>query len=168
MPLTWIGEGYDYPADPDSGVTTARLTTTAKHHVNVYCEHADSSPDDKRIAILRSANADPRLPPFTTSATGHSQWLGDSDRVACMVGFNLETWDLYPGFPDGNLVTAGPDDTEPRFFWVPEHRFNHMAVSRCGCHFVCDSYWKRVPAPVALVVGNFEVLQAFPLLYCSD
>ena len=327
MPLTWMGEGYDYPTDPGSGATTARLTTTAKHHVNVYCEHAYSSADGKRIAILRSERADPRLPPFdllvgdletlgtamleeqvasllvataswsgwiyylshdrklvrvslttlqkevvwpewnfspdfilhtvspdlrylvgqlpqanyetalvridldtrtaktifehpeisnahpqfnpvngknllvmmirgkkvndrqeylpvpgsppgvthflidrdggdmrplplglpcTPGVSGHSQWIADTGRVACTVAFNSQTWELYPDFPDGNLFTAAPGDAEARVFHAPEHRFNHIAVSKCGRYFVCDSYWKRVPGPVALVVGNFE------------
>ncbi len=63
MPIIWFGEAYDYPADPDSGATTVRLTTSLYHHCNVYPEHGYSSADGRRIAILRSHSADPRVPP---------------------------------------------------------------------------------------------------------
>jgi len=63
MPITWLGEAYDYPADPETGVTTVRLTTSLYHHINVYCEHGFASPDGRRFAILRSPFCDPRIPP---------------------------------------------------------------------------------------------------------
>jgi hypothetical protein len=327
MPLIWTGEAFDYPPDPETGVRTVRLTTTLKHHVNVYCEHAYCSPDGKRIAILRSDNADPRLPPFdllagdldtlrialierdvagilvgtaswsgwiyylskngelmrvnlstlekevvwtrwefnpdfilhtvspdlrylvgqlpqanynnalvridlvekswkiiyedpeisnahplfnpingadisvmkaggfavndrqqvkeipgsprvtthffidkdggnvrplplgepfTPNSSGHSNWIGDTGRLACVTSFNTQTWQLDERFPDGNLFTAAPGDEKPKVFHAPEHRFNHIATSKCGRYFVCDSYWKGIPGPMPLVVGNFE------------
>lgn len=327
MPVNWMGEAFDYPADPETGVTTCRLTTTLKHHVNVYCEHSFSSPSGKRIAILRSDNADPRTPPFdllvadldririrllerdcasivvgtaswsgwiyylnkehelmrvnletldkevvwtnwefspdfifhtvspdlrymvgqlpqrdynmslvridlverkweiiyqnpeisnahplfnpihgrdisvmmsrgikmndqwetltvpneltgsthffidkdggnvrplplgepyTNSTTGHSNWLGDTGRLAVTVTWDYATNTLDPRWPQGNVFFAGPDDKEPRVFEMPEHRCNHIATSRCGRYFVADSYWKGLPGPMPLVVGNFE------------
>jgi hypothetical protein len=327
MPLTWLGEAFDYPADPESGATTVRLTTSLKHHINVYCEHSFSSPNGKRIALLRSFNADPRLPPFdllvgdleklriavvetdvtgylvataswsgwiyylsnrgelmrvnletldkevvmtrwpfspdfilhtvspdlryligqlpqasyntalvridlvektwkiifehpeisnahplfnpitgedisvmmyrgwkvnhwaeylpvegsqpgTThffinkdggnmrtlpigppyglSAGGHSNWVGNTGRLAYTVGWNVKTWELLPESPDGNVHTAAPGEKSSRVFRMPEHRCNHIATSKCGRYFVCDSYPKGIPGPVPLVVGNFQ------------
>lgn len=63
MPLTWHGEAYDFPADPETGVTTVRLTSSLYHHINIYCEQGFASPDGRRVAILRSRFADPRIPP---------------------------------------------------------------------------------------------------------
>lgn len=63
MPLTWMGEAYDFPADPETGVTTVRLTTSLFHHVNVYYDRGFSSADGRRVAILRSHFCDPRVPP---------------------------------------------------------------------------------------------------------
>jgi hypothetical protein len=63
MPLTWLGEAYDYPADPETGITTVRLTTSLYHHINIYYDRGFASPDGRRIAILRSAFCDPRIPP---------------------------------------------------------------------------------------------------------
>lgn len=61
MPQVWHGEAYDYPADPESGATRVRLTTSLMHHCNVYCEQGYGSPDGRRVAILRSFNADPTM-----------------------------------------------------------------------------------------------------------
>jgi len=327
MPLIWTGEAFDYPPDPESGVRPVRMTTSAMHHINVYCEHSFSSPNGKRIAILRSFNADPRLPPFdlligdleklqlhvvergvagyvvataswsgwiyylsnqrelmrvnletlekevvmtiwpfsedfilhtvtpdqryllgqlpqasystalvridlvektwkilfehpeisnahplynpvhgrdisvmmsrgfkinnfqdtkpvensltgsthffidseggnmrplplgepfTPGVTGHSNWIGDTGMLACTTRWNYETWKLDERFPSGNLFFTGPDDKKPRQFMAPEHRFNHIATSRCGRYFVCDSYPTGIPGAVPLVVGNFK------------
>src|SRR5687767_11597456 len=63
MPLIWNGEAYDFPADPETGVPTVRLTTSLYHHVNVYYDRGFGTPDGRRVAILRSHFADPRIPP---------------------------------------------------------------------------------------------------------
>lgn len=335
MPIPWLGEAFDYPPDPETGVQVTRMTTSLKHHVNVYCEHSFSSPDGKRIAILRSWNADPRLPPFdllvgdieklrlhvaeenvasvvvataswsgwiyylsarrelirlnlmtlekeilfthwqfssdmilhtvspdlrylvaqlpqasyntalvridlkdkswkvifehpeisnahplfnpitgadiavvasrgtkvndwaeylpvagstpgpthwvinkdggdlrtlpwgetrTPNVTGHSQWIGDTGFYAATLTWNYEMWELDPRVPGGNLIFARPGDREFKIFPCPEHRFNHIATSKCGRYFVCDSYWKRLPGPVSLVVGNFQTGKSRMLL----
>ncbi|NQU11356.1 hypothetical protein HQ590_11225 [bacterium] len=327
MPLTWLGEAFDYPADPESGATRVRLTTSLKHHINVYCEHSFSSPDGKRIAILRSFHADPRIPPYdllvgdleklriavvesdvagyvvataswsgwiyylndrrelmrvnlntldkevvwtrwpfdpdfilhtvspdlryllgqlcqasyntalvridllektwkiifehpeisnahplfnpihgrdisvmmargykvnnwaeylpvegstpgtthfiidcdggnlrtlplgpphTPSCSGHSQWMGDTGRYACTVGWDIKTWQLNPQWPQGNVFTAAPGEKEARMFAMPDQRCNHIATSKCGRYFVCDSYPDNIPGRVPLVVGNFQ------------
>lgn len=63
MPIIWLGEAYDFPADAETGITTVRLTSSLYHHINIYYDRGFSSPDGKRVAILRSPNCDPRLPP---------------------------------------------------------------------------------------------------------
>lgn len=325
MPWIWMGEAFDYPADPESGATSVRLTTTLKHHVNVYCEHSYSSPDGTRIAILRSDCADPRMPPFdllvgdlktlritiverncpgilvstaswsgyiyylspgmdmlrvnlntlekevvwtgwpfdsdfilhtmspdlryligqmqqptfktalvridlvekdwqviyedgeisnahplfnpihgndisvmraggfavnhrqevretgnpyitthfyidkdggneralpiggtySPPPTGHSNWVGDTGRLAFTTTWDYQNNTLHPGFTEGNVFTAAPGESKPQVFPMPEHRCNHIATSKCGRYFVADSYWKGIPGPIPLVVGNF-------------
>lgn len=326
MPLIWLGEAFDYPAVPESGCRVVRLTTTLKHHINVYCEHSYSSPDGKRIAILRSSSADPRIPPFdllvadlqtlrlalieqevasyvvataswsgqiyyvtrehelkrldlstletevlwspwefspdfimhtvspdqryllgqlqqasyntalvrvdlvekswkviyedpeisnahplfnpihgedisvmkatgykvndrqevidlpgprrvthffidkdggnyrelsfgephAPNGSGHSNWMGATGRMASVAKFDYDSWELDPRYPQGNLFTAAPGEERPTVFEAPEHRFNHIAVSKCGRYFVCDSYLNGIPGAIPLVVGNFE------------
>ena len=326
MPLTWMGEAYDYPADPETGVTTVRLTTSLYHHINVYCEHSFSSPDGRRIAILRSRFADPRIPPsdllvadlytlrlamlepeitsyvvataswsgwiyylnsrrelmrvnlstldkevvwtawpfdpdfifhsvspdlrfmigqmqqrnFKTAlvridlvekdwkviyedyeisnahpqynpihgrdiivmkaggyavndrqevkyldtpnitthfyinnegqnvrmlpfggehcpnSTGHSGWMGDTGKMACVCAWDGSHFTLDPRFPDGNIFFASPGDKEPQCFRTPGYMFNHIGISRCGRYFVSESYADGLPGPVPLVVGNFQ------------
>ncbi|HVF10043.1 MAG TPA: hypothetical protein VNA16_04530 [Abditibacteriaceae bacterium] len=336
MPVTWRSEACDQAPDPESGASIVRLTQAAKHSVNIYCEQPYTSPDGKRIAIMRSAEADPRLPPFdlyvadldtlriqpadrnaqsilvatvawsgmiyyvsaandlvrldiTTlekqivwtkwpfapefmlqsvspdhryvvgvlpqsnydtalvrvdlkekswkvllerpelfaghlqympvptadgkfpimgllhrgkklnnywhmveyptehpgtcyyvvdndgdnfrlfpsgpplvrSNNGHSAWIAETGRIAFSVSWDQKAWQLDSRWPQGNLFTAAPtgsmtSDEKPQVFHAPEHRFNHVSVSRCGQYFVCDSYPQGIPGPVPLVVGNFE------------
>jgi hypothetical protein len=54
------------------------------------------------------------------------------------------------------VFTAAPGEKAPKVFRMPEHRCNHIATSKCGRYFVCDSYPKGIPGPVPLVVGNFQ------------
>jgi hypothetical protein len=323
MAITWMGEACDFAADPVSGATRVRLTTSLYHHVNVYHEHACSTPDGRRIAILRSHFCDPRMPPYDLlvgdlyslkialvekdvsgymvatgawsgwiyyvnanrelmrvnmmtlekesvwtkwpfapdfilqtispdlrymvgilfqtnfltalvridlverswkviyedyeitnahpiynpvdgkdisvmrisgvavndrdevrdlgkprmvghffidnegknvrplpiggehcpSSTGHTGWVGGTGKLAVVCGWNGEVFAKDERFPDGNIFVAGPGDKSPTYFRTPGHRFNHIAVSKCGRYFVAESYTK-LPA-VPLVVGNF-------------
>jgi hypothetical protein len=334
MPLTWIGEAFDYPADPESGATRVRLTTSLMHHCNIYCEHSYSSPDGRRIGILRSFNADPRIPPsdllvadlytlklavvernvqsivvgtaswsgwlyylngahelmrvniatlekevvwtawpfnpdfifhtvspdlrylvgqvlqpsyktaliridlvekswkliyedyeisnahplynpvhgrdisvmkaggfavndrrevkdldrpriithffidheggnvrslplgppHSPNSTGHTGWMSDTGRLACVTAWDFTRYRPLPQFPDGNIFWAGPHDREPRCFRCPEHAFQHIGVSRCGRYFVAESYAAGIPGPVPLIVGHFESGRYRPLL----
>jgi len=97
-------------------------------------------------------------PPYTISSSGHSAWVADTGRMA----FSTHWHDMAHGgtlderFPEGNVFTAAPGEDKPKVFHAPEHRFNHMSVSKCGRYFVSDSYWKGLPGPIAIVVGNFQ------------
>jgi hypothetical protein len=82
--------------------------------------------------------------------------MAATGRIAVASHFDFETWQLDARWPQGNLFTVAPGESKPRVFPAAEHRFNHVGVSRCGRYFVCDSYWKRVPGPIALVVGNLD------------
>jgi hypothetical protein len=334
MPQIWHGEAFDYPADPESGATRVRLTTSLLHHCNVYCEHGYSSPDGRRIAILRSFYADPRVPPFdllvadlytlrytivekecasimvatagwsgilyylnrnlelmrvdmttlekqvvwsqwpfsadfiihtvspdqryllgqlpqanfknalvridlqardwkiiyedyeisnahpvynpihghdinvmkaggfgvndrqqvkelgtprivthfhidgdgknvrpiplgpphSPNSTGHTGWIADTGRIACVVAWDYERYRPVREFPDGNIFWAGPQDKSPKCFKIPEHAFQHIGVSRCGKYFVAESYAAGIPGPVPLIVGCFETGKWRPLL----
>src|ERR1044071_4679185 len=63
MPVTWRSEACDQGPDPESGAYMVRVTQAARHSINIYCEQPYSSPDGKRIAIMRSEDADPRFSP---------------------------------------------------------------------------------------------------------
>jgi len=98
--------------------------------------------------------------PYTSSSTGHSAWVADTGRIGLSVAYNWETVN-QPGaldarYPDGNFFIVGPDDAEPINFHTPNHRFNHVGVSRDGRYFVCDCYAKGVPYNIALVMGNLQ------------
>lgn len=100
----------------------------------------------------------PAGPPHTAPCTGHECFIADTGRVAFTV-----MWDDFnvPGalddqYPEGNLLAAAPGDDKPVCFRAPEHRFNHLSVSRCGRYWLCDSYYHGIPGPIPLVVGNFE------------
>jgi hypothetical protein len=108
-------------------------------------------------------------PPYTANSCGHAAWIAGTGRIGLAVNWQgmiyrkddiahaKATGNLHdPRHPDGNFVTAGPDDTAPTLFAAPEHIFNHVNVSKCGRYFVCDSYGKGMPGPVDLVVGNIE------------
>jgi hypothetical protein len=325
MPIIWQGEAYDFPADPESGATTVRLTSSLYHHINIYYDRGFSSPDGRRVAILRSPNCDPRLPPsdllvadlynlqlavlerditsivvataawsgwiyylnnnrelmranlstlekevvwtrwpfdpdfiFHTVSSdlrfmvgqmmqrnyktvlvridlvekdwkviyedyeisnphpvyspsghdlsvfkiggfavndrqevmnletprtntyfiidhegqnyrplpfgrprfpeiGHISWIGDTGKI---VNASLLEWtgnraSHRPECQAGNIFYAGPDDSEPIQFTIPEYHFNHVAATRCGRYFVAESY-SVLPGAVPLVVGCFE------------
>ena len=90
----------------------------------------------------------PSGPPVLRGNSGHSAWVGNTGRIAFTGPFAAEA--------GGNLFTAAAGDAKPRLFRSPEHRFNHVSVSKCGRYFVCDSYPKGIPGPVPLVIGNLQ------------
>lgn len=63
MRLDWMSEACDQPAEPATGTFVTRLTSAVMSNINIYCEQPYTTPDGRRIAILRSPYADPRLPP---------------------------------------------------------------------------------------------------------
>lgn len=61
--VRWLGEACDLPPEPETGTGLTRLTSAVMANINIYCEQPYTSPDGRRIAILRSPYADPRMPP---------------------------------------------------------------------------------------------------------
>ena len=120
------------------------------------------------LFVLPTPGGDPSpLPvgsPHTAGATGHECFVADTGRVAFTVAWNQDDWSLDERYPTGNLFTATPGDERPTVFEAPEHRFNHLCVSRCGRYVVCDSYPDRLPGPVPLVVGDLRTGKYRPLL----
>ncbi|MBI2190626.1 MAG: hypothetical protein HYU36_01415 [Planctomycetes bacterium] len=98
----------------------------------------------------------PSGPPVVRANNGHSAWIASTGRIAFSTPWDSKTWQLFPEWPQGNLFTAAAGEDAPRVFQAPEHRFNHVSVSRCGRYFVCDSYPEKIPGPCPLVVGNFK------------
>jgi hypothetical protein len=64
MGVLWRSEACDQAPDAETGAMVVRLTQAALHSINIYCEQPYTSPDGRRIAIMRAADPDPRLPPF--------------------------------------------------------------------------------------------------------
>ena len=93
--------------------------------------------------------------PFMRGNYGHSAWIGATGRIAFSSTYDQSSWDFFPEWPGGNLFTAAAGDERPSMFRAPEHRFNHVSVSKCGRYFLCDSYPQRSPWECHLVVGNF-------------
>ncbi len=94
--------------------------------------------------------------PYTISSAGHCAWMAETGRICVASHWDFETWKLDPRWPQGNVFSVAAGEDAPKVFPCPDHRFNHVGVSRCGKYFVCDSYWKRIPGPIALVVGNLH------------
>ena len=104
----------------------------------------------------------PAGPPHTPPSTGHSNFVADTGRVAWAAHWNQQEWTLDGDGATGNFFTALPGDAEATPFPAPQHRFNHVNVSRCGRYFVCDS----VPGSMydeqgilrnpCLVIGNLQ------------
>ena len=98
--------------------------------------------------------------PYTSSSTGHSAWVADTGRIGLSVAYSWKNpnqpGDLDARYPNGNFFIVGPDDKAPINFHTPNHRFNHVGVSRDGKYFVCDCYAKGVPYNIALVLGNVQ------------
>lgn len=62
-PIQWLGEACDLPAEPATGTYVTRMTAAIMANINIYGEQPYTTPDGRRIAILRSPYADPRMPP---------------------------------------------------------------------------------------------------------
>jgi hypothetical protein len=114
------------------------------------------APDGTRIRPLPAGR------PFTGPCTGHANHVAATGKVCFTTLWNYRDWSLGEGNDGGNLFVAGPDDAAPTVFRAPEHRFNHVNVSRCGRYFVADSmpgsmYDSRGElSPTAIVIGNLE------------
>ncbi len=123
MPLTWIGEAYDFPADPETGVTTVRLTSSLYHHINVYPEQGFGSPDGRRVAILRSRSADPRLPPSDLLVADlHTLQLAVLERDITSSGIGIATaaWSgwIYYLNQQSELMRANLTTLEKEVIWT--------------------------------------------------
>lgn len=104
----------------------------------------------------------PAGPPHTGPSTGHSNFVADTGRVAWTTGWDRSDWSLGKLNRGSNLFVAAPCDVDATSIPTPEHRFNHINVSRCGRYFLCDSAPGSMYGddgelrPPCLVVGNLE------------
>jgi len=103
-------------------------------------------------------------PPYTLTCSGHSCWIGNTQRVALAVAWNHNEfnepngpvdWSLDSRYPGSSLFTVAPGDGRPTPVPTPDHRFFHVSASRCGKYFVCNSVPTR-KGPTDIVIGNFE------------
>lgn len=53
MKTEWMSEACDRRFDPESGAMITQLTSSAASSLNIYCEQPYTSPDGRRIAIVR-------------------------------------------------------------------------------------------------------------------
>ena len=181
MPFIWMGEAMDYPADPESGATTVQLTASLYHHVNVYYDRGFSSPDGRRVAILRSHNCDPRLPPsdllvadlytlrlailerdITSVVVATAAWSGwiyylNSNHELMRV--NLSTmdkevvWTRWPFDPDFIFHTVSSDLR----FMVGEMRQRNYKTALVRIDLI-EKDWK-------IIYEDYEISNAHPV-YC--
>jgi len=83
--------------------------------------------------------------PFTTAATGHETWIGDTKEILLTV---MAGDDYAP--EKGNLL-AVRSGSPPRTV-AGGYKFNHLGVSRCGRFFCCDD-WQGA---AKIVIGSIE------------
>ena len=107
--------------------------------------------------------------PHTSGTTGHSAWVAGTGRVGVSTAY---AWadartpgGLDPRHPEGNFFTVAPGEATPVPFAAPNHRFNHVSVSRDGRYFVCDCYRRGLPGRIALVIGNIATGKHRTLLW---
>ncbi|MHC4168263.1 MAG: TolB-like translocation protein [Planctomycetota bacterium] len=83
--------------------------------------------------------------PYTTPATGHETWIGETKEILLTV---MADGDYSPD--KGNLlaVRAG---SAPRVV-ANGYKFNHLGVSRCGGFFCCDD-WQGT---AKIVIGSIR------------
>jgi hypothetical protein len=99
--------------------------------------------------------------PNTAELTGHECFIADTGKVLFSTHWN-EDFSFAGKYQNTNLFTAAPGDEEPTPFICPEHRFNHISVSKCGTYFVADScgaegFFKNGKLqPAMLIIGNLE------------
>jgi hypothetical protein len=107
----------------------------------------------------------PAGPPATRGITGHECFVADTGRVLFSAGWVNHgdyDWRHDPSHLQGNVFTARPGDRKPAVFEAPQHRFNHVCVSRCGRYFVADSHTgigmfeNGRFKPVSLVIGDLK------------
>lgn len=179
MPITWLGEACDYPADPETGVTTVRLTYSLYHHLNVYYDRGFASPDGRRVAILRSPNCDPRLPPsdlltadlyslrlavlerditsYVVATAAWSGWIYYLNNNRELLRANLSTlekemiWSRWPFDPDFIFHTVSPDMR----FMVGEMRQRNYKTALVRIDLV-EKDWK-------VIYEDYEISNAHPV-----
>lgn len=179
MPITWLGEAFDYPADPETGVATVRLTSSLYHHVNVYYDRGFASPDGRRVAILRSHNADPRLPPsdllvadletlrlavlerdiqsIVVATAAWSGWIYYLNDRREMMRVNLSTmekdvvWTRWPFDPDFIFHTVSADLR----YMVGEMRQRNFKTALVRIDLV-EREWK-------IIYEDYEISNAHPV-----
>ena len=128
--------------------------------------HTDTGSTTTLFVIDRNGKNLKYLPvgePYSYSATGHECFIPGTDNVVFTTTWDIKTWKLDSRYPDGNVFVAKPGDEKPQVFPMPEHRCNHISVSRCGRYFVADSYVGSSfygadgnIIPLSLVVGNLQ------------
>ena len=86
-------------------------------------------------------------PPYSGTSTGHSNHVADTGLCVATVHPILSPAPMTDAVPldprnaHGNLLLLGPNADAPKVFRAPQHRFNHISVSRCGTYFVCDTFY---------------------------
>ncbi|MHC4116180.1 MAG: TolB-like translocation protein [Planctomycetota bacterium] len=97
-----------------------------------------SVPDGKRTELQVGK-------PFTTPATGHETWIGETKEILLTV---MAEGDYAP--ERGNLLAVAAGAC-PRVV-AGGYKFNHVGVSRCGRFFCCDD-WQEA---AKIVIGSIR------------
>ncbi|NQU09619.1 hypothetical protein HQ590_02420 [bacterium] len=124
-PVAWTFEGADLGPDPDSGAAVRRLTSGPMMNHLIYCEQPYTSPDGKRVAIIRGCDftfendfsllvAEPdslriarveRSIPRSIAHTSYSEWLYYLTHQGGLRRVSLLTLAKEQLLPDGSIPT---------------------------------------------------------------
>ena len=135
MATRWLSEACDQRPDAESGAPITRLTTAVTSQNNIYCEQPYTTPDGSRIGVIRSVNADPRMPPFDLwVADLHTlkMRLIERDITSHFVGTAAWTGLIYYLSADRQLVCADLATAERRVVlddWDLPDSFGFQSVS---------------------------------------
>ncbi|MCK5844872.1 MAG: hypothetical protein KAG97_09210, partial [Victivallales bacterium] len=102
----------------------------------------------------------PAGPPHTEDITGHECFIANTRKSLFSTHWNKDDFSFNGEYQNTNLFIAAPGDAKPTPYPCPEHRFNHVSVSKCGTYFVADSHGDKGffengrLKPAMLVIGN--------------
>jgi hypothetical protein len=135
-PVFWSKEGADQGIDPDSGAAVYRLTSGPAMNHLIYCEQPYTSPDGRRVAVIRSHDfthggtfallaVEPntlrsarveRAIPAQIAHSAYREWLYYGTHEGALRRVSLLTLVKEPVLPEGsidpaldNLSSVSPD-----------------------------------------------------------
>ena len=131
MSIQWLYEACDQRPDPESGAKIVRLTSAIAINNNIYCEQPYSSPDGKRVAIVRGTGLAPhydsalyvadldsikitRVEPFTGGSNASwGEWFYCFTPARDLMAFSLHTFEKKIVLTDCEAPSAAAGSISP-------------------------------------------------------